>query len=37
MRGGGKKKQMGKINTDEEVKENKSFEDCLWCLAAEVG
>ena len=38
MRGGGRKKQMGKKNIDEEeVKENKSFEDCLWCLAAKVG
>ena len=38
MRGGGKKKQMGKKNIDEEeVKENQSFEDCLWCSAAEVG
>ena len=31
MRGGGEKE------TDEEVKEKQSFEDCLWCLAAEVG
>ena len=38
MRGGGEKETDGEKNIDEEeVKENQSFEDCLWCSAAEVG
>ena len=37
MRGGGKRNIWGKNIDEEEVKEKQSFEDCLWCLAAEVG